>query len=226
MDANKISINKKVLTEELSYNGTVLMTYTIEYPEFRASVFQLCLSMINAYYHTKALEMQRTCRTELFDLAVEQYRDDIQNHYPVRVFEAMLVYKVTYSSACIISLYFDRYQFTGGAHGTTTRYAQTWNLQKCAKVRLNELIVCQTGLKETVLNAVIQQIERSPELYFDKYMELVRETFNENSFYCTKKGITIFFQQYDIAPYSSGIREFLLPYSECVTDPQKLCFVS
>ncbi|MFU2363539.1 MAG: RsiV family protein, partial [Clostridiales bacterium] len=36
------------------------------------------------------------------------------------------------------------------------------------------------------------------------------ETINFDSYYLTPKGIVIYFQQYDIAPYSSGLPEFLI----------------
>ena len=58
--------------------------------------------------------------------------------------------------------------------------------------------------------------------YFENYKELINKTFNPNSFYCTPEGISVYYQQYDIAPYSSGIREFLMPYTYCVKNPETL----
>jgi hypothetical protein len=164
MNQSKILVGKKVLSDELSYNGTILLTYTIEYPEFKSSEYQLCLTVVNQYYQSKAQELKKYCETELFNLAVEQYRTDMQNGYPFRVFEAVFEYKVTYSSSCIISLYFDRYQYTGGAHGSTIRYSQPWNLQKCARVRLSQLITCREGYKEYVFSEIKKQIAKNPEL--------------------------------------------------------------
>ncbi len=68
-----------------------------------------------------------------------------------------------------------------------------------------------------------KQIAKDPSGYFDNYPPLVAGTFNKNSFYCTDEGIVVYFQQYDIAPYSSGIPEFPLPYSGCVTNPSDTC---
>ncbi|HWQ73960.1 MAG TPA: RsiV family protein, partial [Syntrophomonas sp.] len=55
------------------------------------------------------------------------------------------------------------------------------------------------------------------------YEELVEQTFDVNNFYCTPQGVVVYFQQYDIAPYASGIREFLLPYNRCIIDPARKC---
>lgn len=224
LEKNIVSVNKKVLKDELKYNGETLLTYQIEYPEFKSSFYQMSLVVINRFYKTKALEFQKYCETELFNMAIEQYNDDIKNNFPVRVFEAILVYKITYSASCIISLYFDRYEFTGGAHGNTIRDSQTWNLQKCDMIKLSQLFRCSIDYKPYILGIVEEQIKKNPDIYFENYDELISETFNENSFYCTPKGIVVYYQQYDIAPYSSGIREFLIPYTECVINPNKLCF--
>ena len=55
-----------------------------------------------------------------------------------------------------------------------------------------------------------KQIEEENDIYFPDYCQLALETFRLENYYLTQKGIVIFFQQYDIAPYSSGIMTFLL----------------
>lgn len=212
-----------MLYDTLKYNGETLLTYRIEYPEFCAPCFKSCLSNINILYKQKALDYQRYCITELFGMAIEQYRYDIENGYPVRMFEAMRVYEVTYLCSCIISLYFDQYQFTGGAHGNTIRKSKTWNLNSCELLELCQLVRCLPDCKAYIISAVEEEIRKQPDIYFEDYQKLIVETFNENSFYCTRRGIVVYYQQYDIAPYSSGIRQFLIPYTYCVFNPIKLC---
>ena len=159
-------------------------------------------------------------------MAVEQYKDAILNNFPVRIFEAMSVFVATYLCGCIISLYTDRYEYTGGAHGNTLRESQTWDLSQCGVTDLATLVQCPPDFKTYTLAAVQDQIENEPDIYFDNYQELITQTFNEDSFYVNKKGIVVYYQQYDIAPYSSGIREFLLPYSNCVINPKSSCSAS
>ncbi|HCF50858.1 MAG TPA: DUF3298/DUF4163 domain-containing protein, partial [Syntrophomonas sp.] len=77
--------------------------------------------------------------------------------------------------------------------------------------------------KTYIKKKIIEQIRENPDIYFDNYEELVEQTFNINSFYCTSQGVVVYFQQYDIAPYASGIREFLLPYNKCIIDPVRKC---
>lgn len=223
MAENCLSVKMIVLRDKLKYNGETLLTYKIEYPEFCSSCYRLCLAKVNEFIRRKALEYRKYCETELFCMAVEQYKTDIENNFPIRVYEALLTYEMTYLDTCIISAYFNRYEYTGGAHGNTTRYSQTWNLQRCGLAELYQLVRCPPDYKTYILSVVEKQIEKEPEIYFDNYRELISETFNENSFYCTREGIIVYYQQYDIAPYSSGIREFLIPYGVCVINPQEFC---
>lgn len=223
MGNNVFTVNTIAMEDNMKYNGETILTYKIEYPEFESSGYQMSLTVINQYYKKKALEYKYYFENDLFNMAVEQYKDDIQNNYPVRVFEALVVYKLTYNKGCIVSLYFDQYQFTGGAHGNTLRYSQTWNVQRCSMIRLSQLFICETDYKANMLRQARDEMEKDPSIYFEDSEKLLVEYFNKDSFYCTSSGIVVYYQQYEIAPYSSGIREFLIPYSMCVIDPIKKC---
>lgn len=225
MIENIILVNTITLKSELIYNGEVLLSYKIEYPEFDSSNYKQSISTINMFYKTKALEYQKYCEKELFNMSLEQYRFDVENNYPIHKYDAVLTYELTYLESCIISLYFDKYEYTGGAHGMTVRDSQTFNLQKGYVIDLSQLINCVPDNKTFVLKEVEEQIDQNPSIYFEDYNKLIKEAFNKNSFYCTPQGIIIYYQHYDIAPYSSGIREFLIYYFDCVSDPKKLCYI-
>lgn len=223
MCPNAVTVRKIVLKGELGFENQTLVTYTIEYPELCSNGFQKSLSQINSYYKQKAFECKKRCETTLLNMAMEQYCEDVENDFPVRTFEVMMVYQISYQQACVLSLYYDCYEYTGGAHGNTFRVSQTWNLNSANQVRLEQLVRCAPGCKTYILKAVAAQIAEEPELYFENYCELISETFDKNSFYCTDDGVVVYYQHYDIAPYSSGIREFLLPYSRCVCEPTIFC---
>ena len=115
----------------------------------------------------------------------------------------------------------DQYEYTGGAHGPPQGVTNL-NLQKCGLVK-PALVQCPPDCRDYI-QEMEAQIAKHPDIYFENYRELIRETFNENSFYCTPRGIVVYYQQYDIAPYASGIREFEIPYSNCVMNPARQCF--
>ena len=98
--------------------------------------------------------------------------------------------------------------FSGGAHGNTIRTSQTWNLNYQRMIPLYYFFDNNPYFIINVLKKINNQIKENPENYFDNYCDLVLQTFNEKNFYITQKNVIIYFQQYDIAPYSSGIPTF------------------
>lgn len=212
-----------VIAEEMKYNGVTVLEYRIEYPELESGKYRKNIKTINTFYKDQALLLQNNFRTKLYQMAVDQYLHDIENGFPVRAFDALQTFTATYNKSCIISLYLDLYQYTGGAHGMTTRTSQTWNLRTSKMIKLKELYKCSNDYKAYMKKKIIAQIAENPDIYFENYEELVEQTFNVNSFYCTPEALVIYFQQYDIAPYSSGIREFPLPYNKCIIDPVRKC---
>ncbi len=223
MDVKLVTVNSLILQDIMKYNGVKLLTYRIEYPEFRSAVYRKAAAKMNNFYKDKAYEYERYYRNVLFNMAVEQYKYDMENGYPVREFDAVVEFDVTYNEFCIVSLYTDEYEYTGGAHGNTIRTSQTWNLQEQRTVKLSELFRIQLGYRVYILKIVTEEIQKDPSVYFPDWEKLIVQTFNENSFYATYEGIVIYYQQYDIAPYSSGIREFLVPYNINVINPKYLC---
>ena len=217
-----------VIAEQMQYNDVTVLNYRIEYPEFVGDSYRRGRRTVNQFYKDAALALQNSIRGNLYQLAVDQYLFDVENGFPVRTFEALQTFKVTYNKSCIISVYFDNYQYTGGAHGLTNRTSQTWNLRTRRMIKLKDLYRCSGDYKAYIKRKVIEQInqqimQEDSGIYFENYEELVEQTFNPESFYSTPEGIVVYFQQYDIAPYSSGIREFLLPYNRCLINPIRKC---
>ncbi len=146
-----VAANKILLQNTLSFNGTALVRYKIEYPQFEAPVYKRQISIVNRFYTARARRFRVYCETTLFDMAVRQYLDDIKNDFPVREFEAILTYEQTFCASCILSLYFDRYEYTGGAHGNTVRDSQTWNLQSAGLLRLRQLVRCKPNYRTYII---------------------------------------------------------------------------
>ncbi len=212
----------KTIEDELYYNGEKILTYNIQYPEFMGAFCREALMIYNSCQKEKALAYQKYCETVLYPRAVEDYKNAIKNDFLVRIYEAMVVCGVTYNEGCVISLFFDIYEYTGGAHGSTIRCADSSDLKNSQSIMINQLVECPPNYKIYILGKVLEEIRKDPSIYFEDYSSLIATTFNDDNFYCKKEGIIIFYQQYDIAPYASGIREFLLKYSDCVLEPTKV----
>lgn len=220
---NEIDLQTCILEGSLSFNGEVVLTYKIEYPVFCSENYTACIEKLNWFYKHKAMEYKRYCETTLLNMAIQQYQGAVKNDFPIRVFDAVQVFTVTYAENCIISICFENYQYLGGAHGSTIRHSETWNINKCRLIKIEQIVKCPPNYKVFLLNQIEEQIKKNTEPYFENYAELIRKTFNKDSFFCTPDGIVFYYGQYDIAPYSSGIREFFIPYSNCVLNPSLFC---
>ncbi len=203
-------IETKILQKKMTYNGVAILKYKIEFPQIRG------YDKFNLLNYTRALELQKKCESELFEESKKLYNYNIKNNYPIMVYEIISNYLVTYNYEKIISLYTDNYIYTGGAHGNTTRTSQTWNIERQHIIELKEIFPKNPNYVSEILTKINNQIEenikKGNNYYFDNYCPLVVNNFKVENFYLTNgtTAAVIFYQQYDIAPYSSGILNFFV----------------
>lgn len=216
MDGYWVIVRERVLKQDMYYKDHLIMRYTIKYPHFISETYQTLANKLNSLYRTKAVMYERSNIMNLYQMAMVEYEYSVANNYPIHVFEAVVDYTVTYNQNCVISLYFDQYEYAGGAHGLTVRYSDTWNLPKSKRMDLGDFFANRSNYREFVIESINQQIAdqiaQGNNIYFDHYEKLVNDNFKANNFYLTKDGVVIYFQQYDIAPYSSGIPTFVIPF--------------
>ena len=205
-------IKNNLLEKELFYDGNVVLKYRIQYPSIISNQISHGIIKFNLYNQNLAFALQRKAETELYKEAIELYQYNKENGYPIMVYEIVKDFKITFNASNMVSLYSDEYTFTGGAHGNTIRTSQTWNLLQGFLVPLEAFFPSNPYFILNILKQINSQIQKEPDIYFENTCQLVLETFNPQSFYLTPNGIVIYFQQYDIAPYSSGIRTFLINY--------------
>ena len=203
-------IRKNVLYKELFYDGTLILKYHIEYPSLYGSVSENTAFKFNNYNMKLALDIKTKTETELYKEAIETYKYNKENGYPIMVFEVYRNYVITTNLSNILSLYTDEYIFAGGAHGNTIRSSQTWNLLQGKLLPLASFFPFNPYFIINILKEINIQIEKDPSNYFENACNLVLETFSPKSYYIEDNKIVIYFQQYDIAPYSSGIRTFII----------------
>ena len=203
-----MQIVKRILTRELKYDDSVVLKYNIEYPQI---IGQSDISSIrfNTYNKNLADSLQYNSENNLYQEAVELYKYNKQNNYPIMVYEVYRTYEITLNTSKVISLYSDEYIFSGGAHGNTVRTSQTWNMVTGRMMDLYEFFRNPYFI-QSIFKQIIAQINADKDIYFEDACCLVIETFSTKNFYLTPEYIAVYFQAYDIAPYSSGIRVFMI----------------
>lgn len=217
MKSIPVYVDNMVIENELLYNGEPVLHYKIQYPQFTCKYYQKILKKINLYYKTEALMLKNAYENKLYEEAVSYYKDTILNEFPFHMYEAVKNYEITFNQDCTLSLFFDKYEYTGGAHGNTVRNSDTWNIQNGNRILLSQNFAYMLNYRAYVIDMIYKQISEQissgNNIYFDNYHQLVIKSFNEDSYYLNNDGIIIYYQQYDIAPYASGIPEFLIPYN-------------
>lgn len=203
--------------KELYYKNTVVLKYKIEFPKIIGN--SVGIHRFNRLNFIKAIKLKQYVEKNLFKEAKELYDFNMSNGYPIMIYEIVSNFAITLNKNPYVSLYSDEYIFSGGAHGTTTRTSQNWNIQTGNQITLNELFDGNCDYVLYILrdinNQIEEQIANGTNYYFDNYCSLVLNSINLNNFYLDEKYVNIYFQQYDIAPYSSGIPTFQitsLPY--------------
>jgi hypothetical protein len=211
------TITQRKLEDTMYYNDFPVFVYKIYYPYFTTTCSTSTAQNINNYYTADARKAKVRCRTELYSQAVANSRYIVKNTPPFNSYTFESVYTTTYNQNCVTSLFFDSYTFLGGAHGETFRKSDTWNFSNGNRMTLEDFYPPGTSYTTYLFHSIEQDIEErlktEPGSYFDNYAELVRNTFRPENFFLTPEGITLYFQQYDIAPYSTGLPEFLIPFS-------------
>ena len=207
-----MEIIKKIFQDELKYDGNVILKYTIEYPQVVYSKWKMSAKIFNEYNEKKAIQLKRLSTGKLFYEAKELYEYNKKNGYPIMVYEVYSSFEITYNTEFIVSLYIDDYIFSGGAHGNTKRTSQTWDFRRGCMIQLKNFFKNDKNYVSKIVtninNFIEQDIASGNDIYFENYCCLTIQSFNVDNYYLQDGNIIIYYQQYDIAPYSSGILTF------------------
>ncbi|MDE6954063.1 MAG: DUF3298 and DUF4163 domain-containing protein [Erysipelotrichales bacterium] len=197
--------------EDYYYAGVKIVSCTIFYPQFTGH--NPALDSLNKKYYLQAVKKEDYCRHVLYPNAVQAF---LQNSkaFP---YEFITTITITLQTNEIISFYQQEYVYTGGANGQTTRISQTVNTLTGQIKQLCDFFQNKKNCIPCIKRNIIKQINTSkdPTIYFHNYPDLIEKSFQSQNFYLTSEGVVIFFSLYDIAPHSTGIPTFLIPYSQC-----------
>lgn len=107
------------------------------------------------------------------------------------------------------------YQYWGGAHGASTYQNLHFDLGTGTFFTLRDLSDKPDKMIEELRWNVLGKIWESGQAdwYFDDYESTIQHK-DDFLFSLGGDGLTLYFDEYEIAPYAAGIPEFLIPYPE------------
>jgi hypothetical protein len=155
------------------------------------------------------LEQEAVKRQEAITAEAELNRDYILTE-PYHTYEIVSRFSQYYVTRDVLSFYVDYYTYTGGAHGMTDRVAYNIDLNTGQELALSDLFAPDSNYTEMINEKVRSIITLNPEIYFEGKMRF-KGISEDQRFYLENGHLIVYFLQYEIAPYASGIRTFPVP---------------
>jgi hypothetical protein len=123
---------------------------------------------------------------------------------------------IIYNDEHKLSFYNSSYTFTGGAHGQGTQEFTSVNLKTGNTITMNDLFKpgYETQLTRLLTNKLQQNLKLPAGGKLNDAGYFVDEVKPNDNFYVNGQGIGFYYNQYDIAPYSSGPTDIFLTREE------------
>ena len=129
--------------------------------------------------------------------------------------EVVLITNYDYMiNADILSLKLNTYYYSGGAHGMSYINSITMNIKTGKIDEFKDLFKDNVNYDEKITQIILDEIEKSSNIYFDNYKETILSKNGEYNYYIDGDKLVIYFDLYDIAPYVAGIPRFSIEAEE------------
>lgn len=138
----------------------------------------------------------------------ENYKESKKQGQKVIVYEASTNFNIEYVGENYMSMLVDYYSYTGGAHGSTLREAYNIDINTGKILSLKDIFKENYNYKEVINNLIKKYVDKDKDNYLIDDFKGIKEN---QEFYISQDGIVIYFQLYEIAPYSTGFPEFKIP---------------
>ena len=126
--------------------------------------------------------------------------------------------------SCVLSLVYNTYTFTGGAHGTYAELAYNFDTESGERITLDTLSADPDGLAAFLREYITKLYTDDADGYYSArvYEDLsvdaennpIADLVRDGVLYFNNEGMVFFAQPYEIGPYASGIIEFTVPYAD------------
>ena len=172
----------------------------IYYPQFKDSTGKNNFSSLNSHFQAEGRKLVKE-KQSIMELSLE---DDIMGEY--YMFDT--AYKITRSDLNFISVLFESYAYTGGAHGYEQLFSYNYDVKNERFISLHDL-----ATKSGYEDKIIQRINSMNSEFYPHFGGPKNLDELQYKFYMTPTNFVMYLNPYEYAPYAAGIREFSMPYS-------------
>ncbi|HRI44798.1 MAG TPA: DUF3298 and DUF4163 domain-containing protein [Fimbriimonadaceae bacterium] len=121
---------------------------------------------------------------------------------------------VALATDSLVSVYFDRYSYSGGAHPNTFQLPLNFGLVAGKAKRLKLEDVLKPGSAGVVMSQIVRpRLNAAKGARGGDPIETIDKDLN-NSFVVTRAGMTWLFPAYSVGPYAEGSYEIKVPWSD------------
>ena len=214
IDTSVVAQENKVIAQEITISDLVIkedykaLEVDITIPVIQGLEDKQIEEEINQNIQEDILNFRYRIQTES-----EEYLQLAKKEgWEIKKYIASTYYIAHYQTNDLLSLSVFYYCYTLGAHGCTVQEAYNLNLANGEKISLQDILKEKKDYLEIINREIKRQIKLNPKAFFDDGA-VFQPISPEQPFYLIEDGIVIYFGLYEIAPYSSGIRYFKIPFS-------------
>lgn len=192
--------NSLILSNKEIDHSSSKRHFAIQYPQLSGMSEPEAQEQINSFLEQQAKDFEQAGQ-ELFAQSEElELTEGTQLYYDVN-------YSITYNQDGKLSIAFDHYEYTGGAHGNYGKQAYTFDLNTGKALTLKQAANNNGGYKQ-IINAQIKQELKKRGYDLLEPFETIRD---DQGFYLRGDKIIVFFSLYEYTPYAVGMPEFSIP---------------
>lgn len=174
------------------------------------TVNQLIINSLNTNEPDGSVPKNIEESIDSFNKEFNRFKTDFPD--AVVTWEAQIDGEVMYQSPDIISMAITTYLNTGGAHGNLSISFLNFNAQTGKQLKNEDLLEDHLAFIEIAKTYFDEEIADKKELYFEPENFKLPENIG-----FSEEGVILLYNTYEIAPYSSGITEILIPWNELQT---------
>ena len=209
----------------LSFSYDTPVVYIEGGDETAVAINERVALMDEAYYTGNEYDgVQGTGYNNMLTMAEDNYRYVVETGaegVPLEMASERSV-SVPRVDSQVLSLLYNDYMYTGGAHGSYGYEGYCFDLSDGHLITLQELSSDYESLAAFLTDYMVQLVEGDEELALridtsllpegSGYGDLLSPLLREGSWYFGSEGLVIFPDLYEISSYAAGIVEFVIPY--------------
>ncbi|BDR70234.1 hypothetical protein K144313037_16460 [Clostridium tetani] len=158
---------------------------------------------INKIIENRAMDFKK----DIENMAKEAKKENaLTNSY-----QAILKFKTSFNKNNILSLTMCFYEYTGGAHGLGYNESLNVDLNTGEEIYLKDLFHNKKDYKNIINDFIRNDMTKNPNKYYENASSDFYGIIQDQPYYIEDSNLVVYFNPYEIAPYSEGIKEFKIP---------------